>query len=195
MKNIIKLCFLATIILLPFSCDVESVDANDGIEDLINNRSSATTVMVHDMYGDIPGTSSTLWRNNRGITASFHTKNLIPGNTYTLWWVIFNDPSTPGPPSAVLFAAGHIAGESGKSNFSARLNADFPEFDNPQGAEVHVALRGHGPAVPSMLPDQIDSYEGGCTESMGVGGGVLLEDPTEVGYCQDFQAAIHSPVN
>ncbi|MBB4080578.1 hypothetical protein GGR28_003213 [Lewinella aquimaris] len=143
----------------------------------------------------IPGAHSELRRTKNGITAHFKTENLIPGNAYTLWFVVFGDE--PGPPSST-YAAGHIVGASGKGNFSGHLHLgdgfDAPrtltEFDSPLTAEVHLALRTHGPAQPGIIPSQINTMDGGCTSGF-PSGPSLHPDSDEVGYCANIQVAVH----
>ena len=40
-----------------------------------------------------PGADATLQRKDDGVKVNIHTSNLIPGDAYTVWWVIWNDPS------------------------------------------------------------------------------------------------------
>lgn len=144
-------------------------------------------------FVEIPGTSSTLHRNANGITVNFKTENLIPNNAYTMWFVIFGD--APGPPVLVTYAAGHVAGKSGKGNFSAHISVG-EIFNNPLTAEVHLALRTHGPVQPEMMPDQIETIDGGCLlpEIGFPSGPALYPDSDIVGYCANVQVAMH-PAN
>ena len=126
MKNTVKFLSLVIIMIL-FSCSNESIIESETSEQLAISKSTAKsaskskakkpTVLVKDHnYDDISGTLSTIKRNKNGITVNFKTNGLIPGNAYTLWFVIFGD--APGPPTAT-YAAGHIIGGSGNGNFSA----------------------------------------------------------------------------
>lgn len=67
---------------------------------------------------------------------------------------------------------------------------------NPRGAEVHYVLRFHGPLNPSAMPEQIQSYGGGCIDFAPYG----FPFPTGsdnlylgLGECQDVIAAINPP--
>ena len=67
---------------------------------------------------------------------------------------------------------------------------------NPRGAEVHYVIRFHGPKDPAAMPEQIQSYGGGCVFNAPYGhdfpafaGDLFLEK----GDCQDVIFAIHSP--
>ncbi|MCP9234855.1 hypothetical protein [Lewinella sp. JB7] len=164
----------------------------------MNSSSVSSTAIYENPAGEwmiIPGASSRLHRTANGITANFKTDHLIPGNAYTLWFVVFGD--APGPPSST-YAAGHIVGQSGKGNFSGHLSVgdefDAPinltVFDNPLTAEVHLALRTHGPAQPGIIPDQINTMNGGCTTGF-PSGPTLHPDSDETGYCANIQVAMH----
>ncbi len=193
MKNLFKYCLVAIMIFLPFSCDQDSIDADTGVESFNKSANKKSSVNVSDhMHNPIEGTSSTIHRNKKGITVNFKTDGLIPGNAYTLWFVVFGD--APGPPSST-HAAGHIVGGSGKGNFSGHLSLgdifDNGEvFNNPLTAEVHMALRTHGPAQPGMISDQIHTIDGGCTSGF-PSGPSLNPDSDVVGYCSNIQVAIH----
>lgn len=109
----------------------------------------------------------------------------------------------------VLYAAGHVVGNNGKGNFSAHLkvndvsgsaNALFGipsagglQSGNTLGAEIHAVLRSHGPAVPGMINEQINSYDGGCDDPFAFP--PFSETPDAIGECGDIYAAIYAPVN
>lgn len=201
MKNPVKFLWLVIIMVL-FSCSSEPIIESETSLQSVASKAAAnkSTVPVEDnMHIEIPGTSSTLHRNKNGITVNFKTDGLIPGNAYTMWFVVFGDE--PGPPSST-HAAGHIVGGSGKGNFSGHISVgdifDHPNimtvFNNPLTAEVHVVLRTHGPAQPGMIPDQIQTIDGGCTSGF-PSGPTLHPDSDEVGYCANIQVAIHPSVD
>jgi len=207
MKNSVKLISLSIIMAL-FSCSNEPLIGNETSEQAALSKSAASskststksTVLVRDyMHNPIEGTSSTIHRDEDGITVNFKTDGLIAGNAYTLWFVVFGD--APGPPSST-HAAGKIVGGSGKGNFSGHLSVgdlfDTPVnmtvFNNPLTAEVHMVIRTHGPAQPGMIPEQIQTINGGCTSGY-PSGPVLHPDSDEVGYCANIQVAMHSSVN
>lgn len=157
-----------------------------------------TTADVHPIVGEAPDFSvdlgdSRINRTKNGINVNLQTTGLTPGYTYTLWAVIFNDGSVDGPDDfdAVRFVAGHVAGGSGKATFSGRVKANdgggelFGELTDPEGAEVHLVVRCHGPKDPEFMPDQINSFAGGCTPESSFG---LGDGPYE---CADVQVAIH----
>ena len=216
MKTNLKIAFMIIFAISISACEKDSLDTNASVESFNKSNNNKVSVPVVDhTFTVIPGTSSTLHRTQNGITVNFKTSGLIPGNAYTMWWVIWNKPNECEDPGHcidtdfpngeaieldVLYAAGHIAGASGTGNFSAHLSvgdnsgslfgADAPGLKFPQSSEVHLVLRSHGPAQPGMTDDQIHTVGGGCTTDPGGFG----PDPTEDGHCRDIQAAIHSPV-
>ncbi|MGB5229766.1 MAG: hypothetical protein WBN55_15970 [Eudoraea sp.] len=191
MKTIIKLLF-TLLILFAFSCSQESTQDPlpadlDGVSAKTNSKA---TLDVSGAIGEsgVEG-SATLHRNKNGITVNVKTSGLTPGYAYTLWIVAFNnqdgvcDPTgcTPGDSvdaeAEIMYGAGHVVGGSGKGNFSAHLNendvsgsVNVEHFEIPtvggmmdaQKAEIHVVVRCHGPAIPGMIKEQIQSYDGGC---------------------------------
>lgn len=145
--------------------------------------------VVVDESGEITGVS-TLQRKANGIKVNFNTSGLIPGNAYTLWWVILNDDGM-GRPILVTHADGLVVNRSGKGNFSSRLSVG-EIFNTPLTAEVHLALRTHGPVQPGMMPDQIQTIDGGCHPDIGFPSGPALHPDSDVlGYCANVQVAMH----
>ncbi len=201
MKNTLKFLSLVIIMVL-FSCSNEPLIESETPLLSVASKSAAdkSTVLIKDHnLNEIMGSSSTLHRNKNGITVNFKTNGLIPGNAYTIWFVVFGDE--PGPPSST-HAAGHIIGGSGKGNFSGHLRVgdifDHPNimtvFNNPLTAEVHVVVRTHGPAQMGMIPDQLQTIDGGCTSGF-PSGPTLHADSDIVGYCANIQVAIHPAID
>ena len=197
MKTTVKLLSLVFIMGL-FACsnepliDVpeESVAAEQLLEKKSKVKKSKVTIM--DMTGYIKGTSSTVHRKSDGIEVDFKTKNLIPGNAYTLWYVIFGE--VPGRPSST-YAGGLVVGKNGKAKFSAHKSVG-DMFDNPLTAEIHLALRTHGPAIPGMIELQITTMDGGCNDDISFPSGPGLNPDSDVeGYCANVQVAVHPRPN
>ena len=199
MKKVVKFLSLVIIMVL-FSCSSEPIIESETSLQSVASKAAAnkSTALVEDNLANIVGTS-TLHRNKNGITVNFKTDGLIPGNAYTLWFVVFGE--APGPPSST-HAAGHIVGGSGKGNFSGHIsvgdifdtpNGSMPVFNTPLTAEVHMALRTHGPAQPGMIPSQIQTLDGGCTSGFPTGP-MLHADSDIEGYCANIQVAMHPSV-
>ena len=154
----------------------------------------------------IPGSSSLLIRNDGGVTATLHTSGLTAGNAYTMSFVVFNNPSAclgPAPPdappgarcgsgdlgrvgvnSSVMYAAGHVVGDGDADNLAGRRSVGDtggviagPGLLNPRGAEIHLVVRNHGPAIPGLIDEQISSFNGGCPPNS----------------CANVQASVHIP--
>ncbi|MBM1107908.1 hypothetical protein JQC67_17265 [Aurantibacter crassamenti] len=167
----------------------DGTDGTDGVDGI--NASGVDGIAIMD-YNDnvLLGASSTLHRDKDGITVHFKTTELIPNNVYTLWYVIFGEE--PGPPTST-YVTGLIAGEDGTAIFSGYKSVDA-DFNNPLTAEIHLALRTHGPAQPGMIPTQIQTMDGGCTSGFDSGPS-LHPDSEVVGYCANVQVGMHPPVN
>lgn len=225
--NIIPLILIAC---LMFGCESESpIAPNSQLDQItsadeqlatadakINTKSTAEifNLVTDEMIGE-----STLHRNGNGLTINFKTSGLMPGHAYTLWWVVWNKPEnceTPGEcvesdfdnalqvEVQLRYAAGSVAGNNGKGNFSAHLKENddsgsihelfgLPSFGGLQdadAAEIHAVLRSHGPKIPGQVNEQINSYEGGCVVNFPP----FTEIPDESGECGDIIAAIHAPL-
>jgi hypothetical protein len=150
---------------------------------------------------EAPGTGSILVRTKEGVGMTLHTFGLIPGNVYTAWFTIFNNPkhcaTTPCTPAdfpnpdvqaVLLFGTGQIAGEDGTADFGAFRAVGDPSgrepslgtamtLENARKAEIHLAIRFHGPVIPEMLDDQLSTFNGGCPPNT----------------CMTVQAAPHLP--
>jgi hypothetical protein len=228
MRKFIKLSLL-TLLCLSISCDSESAsidtEANVNLnDDHVYNAKGANkqTVVIFDVVNGVEAGTSTLHRNNNGITVNFKATGLIPGHAYTVWWVIWNNPENCNTPGAcedidfgnadavqveLMYATGHVVGNSGKGNFGAHLNENDasgtinPLFGLPtyggladaQKAEVHMVLRSHGPKIPGIVNEQIGSYLGGCPQAFPYGFPPFSEIPDEAGECGDIYASIHQP--
>ncbi len=130
---------------------------------------------------EVAGSSAQLHRTMRSVSGAIHTNDL-DGGAYTVWWVVWNDPSVcPGDcglldlgrPGVFLGrATGKVVGATGVGHFGASLSVgDISEalinngglgLTDPLTAEVHMIVRYHGPVVPANMPAQINSVGGGC---------------------------------
>ncbi|MCI0434117.1 MAG: hypothetical protein L0271_10855 [Gemmatimonadetes bacterium] len=155
------------------------------------NAAQHTSAMVrtHPSLGPavpIPGAIATLVSNVNGVSVRLQTGNLDPGNAYTVWWVKIDAPENCATipcggadvlgnsaivSSNVAYAAGHVAGGGGMATFGAHFSTgEIPggwfdnEFVNPMGAEIHLVVMDHGPAVPGLVSNQISTLRGGCSD-------------------------------
>jgi len=160
------------------------------------STSTAPLVTLPD-FAPVAGAISKIVRNDNGVTVSVST-TVNPG-TYTMWMLLWNDPDSctgggglncnptiSDPPDCVLFTAGHVVGNNGTLNYTGhRKIFDISGFiggaacadglTNPQGADIHLIIRSHGPKLPGQVNLQISTVGGGC----------------DVNECDDVQAAAH----
>lgn len=133
--------------------------------------------------------SSTLVRNDNGISVDLATSELEPGDAVTLWWVVANSPgeceaglpglSQCGPMDhlkgrgdfAVHHATGHVVDDDGNAGFGAHLRVGDqsralfngePGLTNPRGAEVILVLKTHGQKIPGLTSEMLRTFTGGC---------------------------------
>lgn len=100
-------------------------------------RAARVPVIYFDGSGVVEGASSSLVRGPNGVNYSLSTNDLVPGNAYTLWIVIFNNTdeclaggggTLCGPDDVLndaarpdmMYAGGLVVGASGKATFSGR---------------------------------------------------------------------------
>ncbi|MGB5821246.1 MAG: hypothetical protein WBG90_17310 [Saonia sp.] len=178
----------------------------------------STSEIINAVTGAVLG-KSTLYREENGIFVNYEVSGLEPNYAYTLWWTVWNQPQNcivPGECGLADFenaievevelmnASGGIIGEDGAATFtsyldendnSGSINEDIfgiPTFNGLQNAieaQVTVVLRSHGPVVPELVAEQINSHQGGCTNNFAP----FSEIPDAEGECGDIIFAIHSP--
>jgi hypothetical protein len=123
---------------------------------------------------------------------------------------LFDGPDGPtGVEPSCGYADGSLVGGNGQARFTDRLAIGdvrdscidfFVEavdgldgtdhgLTNPEGAEVHLAVRSHGPRVPGMVAEQRSTFAGGCEEFLAAGATHELRP----GQCSDLQVAILPP--
>lgn len=116
------------------------------------------------------------------------------------------DLFNPAVEPSCVYAEGSIVGGNGHARFIDRLTVgehrdsciDFfvdlvPGLEgedhgltNPQGAEVHLVLRSHGPRIPGQVAEQRTTFAGGCEFFLDPGATHELEP----GQCSDLQFAV-----
>jgi hypothetical protein len=137
--------------------------------------------------GPVAGASARLVRNSNGIAYQIHAAELAPGNAYSLWLVVINNPAacaaTPCSAADILVnpatdsqvrsgGTGSIAGAAGKGTMagSARRGPlsgwlDGRSLQDPFSAEVHLVINDHGPMLPAFMPGMITTYRAGCSDA------------------------------
>jgi len=120
---------------------------------------------------------------------------------------LFDGPDGPtGVEPSCMYADGSIVGGNGHARFIDRLTVgesrdsciDFfvdlvPGLEgedhgltNPEGAEIHLVVRSHGPRIPGQVAEQRGTFAGGCEHFLEAGATHELE-PSE---CSDLQFAV-----
>jgi len=157
---------------------------------------------------------ATLKRGDDWVRSNIHTSGL-PAGTYTVWWVIFNDPDNcdgpcdegdmlnPDAGVSIFFADGGIVGRNRIANFRAHYadgdDRGEPETQDvlgdgaldPSRAEAHMIIKYHGPpsADPDILWEQTHTLLGGCFDNANA---LDLGEPFGV-QCFAPQAVVHRP--
>jgi len=146
-------------------------------------------------------------RASDSVDVAAHLRNLNAGHAFTIWAVVWNDPSNcvNGPvgcdesdlgvdDNVVIWSGiGGVANGGGNLNGRATLPAEGGEGPIPggvtdaEGAEIHFVVQDHGPASDdsATLLAQTTTFEGGC------GDGAPPTAPPDT--CVDVQAAVFLP--
>lgn len=192
-QRVLTALVFATVIAVPAAAQVDA-----------GNQAAAAKASVSDVFHmgtqiPVKPASSALTRSTLAVSVSVNTSGLTPGNAYTLWLVVFNQPQhcasvpcsaadipNPAVQASVFWGTGRVADEWGQAVFTAHAVPGAPEgvllfgphLVNPLKAEVHTVVRNHGAvgANGSSLQDQLTMLNAGC-----------------IGPCVDVQAAIHLP--
>jgi len=175
-KGFATIILLAGTLLVPGALPAQADSPKTTIEPLLLIPSGAVA----------PGTGSILVRTEEGVGATLHAFGLVPGNVYTLWWAIFNNPKkcatplcspadfpNPDAQGVLLSGTGQIAGEDGTADFgtfravgdpSGKEEGTAEALEKPFKAQIHLAVRSHGPASadPAVLHQQLTTFNGGC---------------------------------
>lgn len=167
----------------------EDAAAAAGEEERVQRATSPVTWHTQSgREGEVEDATASLETTGSGATARLEATELEPGNAYTLWFVIVNAPEgcaehpepceasdvlgNPGTESQVAFGDGTVADEDGEATFVASFDAgpvpggwyEDRGFTDPLGAEIHLTLNDHGPALDEYMPAMVETYRAGCTE-------------------------------
>jgi len=104
----------------------------------------------------------------------------------------FADGSTVGGDERARFQNRITVGEELRDSCLPGIGSEAPEVGllNPEGAEVHLVVRSHGPRIPGLVREQRSTFGGGCDTDL-----PPVRDPTAVGEleCSDLQFAVFPP--
>ncbi len=158
--------------------------------------SSAVDIISFADGSTVMGAAS-LTRSRNGVTVRAHMA-ADPGETFTVWAVVFNNPgacaaSPCGEPdlgkldvggNVIRIAGGiaggdglHVAGRLKEGDVSEALIPGAPALMDAMAAEIHFIYRSHGPKIPTEIDDQIMTVFGGCATNA----------------CVDVAFSIHRP--
>jgi len=212
MKNIIKLC-LITLLLASTSCS----------DDPVKENHKTTVDVINPILGTVTGTATLERTVNKIKVDYETTNLISDHCYTLWWVVWNNPKNcdTPGACGQsdfaiadqveveLMYATGLVADGSGLTKFSAELEVGndsgsenalfgFPSAGGLQtgktfSAQVVVAVRSHGPAIPGKIQEQIGSYIGGCTDPLAIA--PFTEIPDQTGECGDIELAVFAPVN
>ncbi|MEH6470506.1 MAG: hypothetical protein V7752_04580 [Halopseudomonas sp.] len=156
-----------------------------------NGVSDEKPMLTHPSQGAMSEVSSSkaqVRRYHDGVAIKLNSTQLLPGNVYTLWFAVMNQPhkckkapdfctsndvlkETRKTQSDVVYAGGTVADESGNVSFNAFIDSGQPEnfwfktgLTNPRSAELHLIINQHGAANTALLASMLGSYRGGCTD-------------------------------
>lgn len=161
----------------------------------------------------VPDATSKITLSDKSASMVLQTSILPPDYVVTTWWFVFNQPDKcthgqfgyrcgiydlaiyggdPAVQSSLIYASTDIPSTDGKQRFGDRITvgdtskAVFgPGLVNPQGADIHLVVRVHGPAVKGSLDRKLKSYGEGCVDApagTGTPGDIL---------CENFQFSVH----
>lgn len=170
----------------------------------------------------VKGSSAKLTRIEDGLSLRINTTRLEGGAYTAWWVIFNNveecaawpsggcnpfvDLGNPAVGGAVFYATGAVVKANGVGHFSSFLETNFEPsggdqvlisnaglgLQYPETAEVHIALRYHGPAAlgnPDLLMKQIETSSGGCNNDTFF----IPQDPVEAHRlfgCYDPQVAV-----
>ncbi len=164
--------------------------------------------------------SATLVRRPDAVRYRIRTTNLTPGNAYTVWFVVINDPAvcSDAPCTAVQLIedpavdaqvtwgkAGAIGSPAGTARFGARIEAgplldgwlEVQGLDDPMGAEIHLVINDHGPLVRNLRSEMLSTYRAGCSDDSPFPAffpnTALLDGTPGPNTCRLLQTAVFEP--
>jgi hypothetical protein len=205
-KTFKKLAVLAGIACLSLTLSTtlwaKDDDDNDKDDDRKKDGDSLQVANIVDFVsGDEVAGAATLTRTKKSVTAGIFTTGLDESAAYTMWWIVWNDPSAcmggcgeddlniAG--NSILYAGGFVTGADGSANVTVQLKAGTVNkgievfagkgLDKKKAfeAEIHLIIRSHGKIMPKMVDLQIGTFDGGCS---------MVPDP-----CHDHQAVAFLP--
>lgn len=152
-----------------------------------------------DFENPIEGSKAAYTNGSRAVDFSVTAKGLKKGHGYTIWLMVFNAPENcvglsaangyrcgqndhfnPAAKFSLMYGAGKWA-SGGSVRFEGTRDANTllgrpgdvvvgPGLINPEGAEVHLRVRDHGPRQDCCGDEQVSTLSGGCTSESSIPG-------------------------
>jgi len=169
----------------------ESEPASNSAGMALVSHAEVLSLLPDSFFEIVPRSSSTLMRNEQGLTGVLSLANQLPNQATTMWWVIYNHPeycattpctfddfAVPEVEASFFNTGGRVSNRWGEVDLqgvvfagAGRPGPDEPEglgigLTNPMGAEVHLASRTHGRdadtlAEEGILEEALSSLFGG----------------------------------
>lgn len=166
------------------------------------------------------GAEATLERTADGVSYQITTHSLVPGDAYTVWFIVVNDPAacadSPCTPPEILGEPavdgqvtwgfdGQVADEEGNATLAADVAAGpllhgwlpVQGLDDPLAAEIHLVLNDHGPVIEDMRDEMLSTYRAGCSDDSPFPDifpdTALADGPPGPNTCQLYQSATFQP--
>ncbi len=103
----------------------------------------ATSTTETSSANGLTGTS-TVVRNDSGVSVTYHVAGLTPGNVYSAW------VSTVLPPPPAEPLAGMVVGGSGEATFAGRI-VEGGVLSDSAADDVFIIIVDHGPKVTGSI--------------------------------------------
>ena len=176
---------------------LESVEISDFYKFNTTEKVAGATILTRDY-------------NNNVVDVDLSINTLEPGQAYSIWIAVFNNPwycsndecgldDIPGVnPSAdprvhpsVFYGGGFLADNSGSGRAAVKIVPGRTKrelfgatknygLERLWGTEIHVVLRSHGPALVGSVAEQIGTASGACN--------------TPNGMCANVFSSFHPPL-
>lgn len=146
MRNLAPVVVASVVVAVVACADDLPVEANPADAPLLNASAPASMIQSASVHwlsdlSDAEGATAQLKRTKSGAAYSFRTTGLEKGHVVTMWWVIFNNPE-----------------ECEITTFHPAF-VGSPGLLDARGAEIHLVLRRHGPAIPGMIDEMRTNFE------------------------------------
>lgn len=181
----------------------ESMEISDFYVFNTDQKSQGAVILVRDY-------------NNNVIDVNLTTNDLVPGNAYSIWIAVFNNPwhcsdpcglddlpgvnpdADPRVHPSVFYGGGFLADAAGSANVSLKLVPGRTSrelfaatknygLERLWGTHIHVVLRSHGPALDPTNP--ADAAIGSVAQQIGTASAAC--NPV----CANVLASFHPPID